>query len=153
MMKLGPPYKHQGRWWQNVLEYTTSDTRPQGHQTWYDWEGWCSCTITGTFYPGCTYRIPAKPHQMAPDATPVSAPALPITLTADSPEPPVGSVVVVRQTSGGSWQESHRPWAWQRSYLDSGWNSAYFGSGQTWEQLLAAFPGSVLLVYVPPETK
>ena len=65
-------------------------------------------------------------------------PPLPRVLTADDPEPPIGSVVM----SEG--------WAWQRTVSDSfcSWRSHFSGTIASWA-LLVGRNGSIL-IYTPP---
>ena len=140
-MSLGPAYEDGGKWWQDVLNQGILMPRPAGSQFYADNGKWINCAGLQDghfFYRNGTYRIPAKPPQTAPEAPASVPPALPITLTTESPEPPVGSVVLV-----GRYQQSY-----QRRH--EGWWPAGGTIAHSWFRLIHD-NDTVILIYAPPE--
>ena len=139
-IELGPVYEDGGRMWRDVRNKGPFTRTPPGSQfknndaRWHNCTGWQDGQF---FYSDGTYRVPAKSHQMATEATQASYLTLPITLTAGSPQPPPGSVVLAGK-GRTSYQELYGRWM-------SPWDSRDF------ESLIRAFP-PVVLIYVPPET-
>jgi hypothetical protein len=63
-MKLGQPYEENGKWWQNVLEFSRDDLEPKGTQ-WKSKSGWRDVSLPGSYFsPDDSYRVPYQGNKM-----------------------------------------------------------------------------------------